>query len=140
MAFGPDGSLYLTDGSSIRKVTMDETVTTLVRKVMLENASGNSAGGSSLFGIAVDAQGNAFVADYGNRRILKVAPDGQMTTLVRAEESWFPTGVAERGGEIYILRRVAHADISADWHSCSPAIAGRKSNSTRNRRRKQNII
>ncbi len=26
-----------------------------------------------------------------------------MTTLIRAEESWFPTGVAERGGEIYIL-------------------------------------
>ena len=103
MAFGPDGSLYLTDSSSVRKVTMDGTVTTLARNVMVENASGNPAGGSSLFGIAVDAQGNAFVADYGNRRILKIAPDGQMTTLIRAEESWFPTGVAERGGELYIL-------------------------------------
>ena len=103
MAFGPDGSLYLVDSSSIRKVTMDGAVTTLVRNVMVENASGNSVGGSSLFGIAVDAQGNAFVADYGNRRILKIAPNGQLTTLIRSEESWFPTGVAARGGEIYIL-------------------------------------
>jgi sugar lactone lactonase YvrE len=102
-AFGPDGSLYLVDSSSIRKVTMDGAVTTLARNVMVENASGNSAGGSSLFGIAVDAQGKTFVADYGNRRILKIAPNGQMTTLIRTEESWFPTGVAERGGELYIL-------------------------------------
>lgn len=103
IAFGSDGSLYLTDSSSVRKVTMDGTVTTLARNVMVENASGNSAGGSSLFGIAVDAQGNAFIADYGNRRILKIAPDGQMSTPIRSEESWFPTGVAERSGELYIL-------------------------------------
>lgn len=106
MAFGPDGSLCLTDGSSVRKVTMDGMVTTLARNIMVEDASGNREGGAShtpLFGIAVDARGNAFVADYGNRRILKIAPDGQMTTLIRAEESWFPTGVADRGGELYIL-------------------------------------
>src|ERR671913_128684 len=85
MTFGPDGSLYLTDSSSVRKVTMDGTVTTLARNIMVENASGNHEGGASpatLFGIAVDAKGNAFVADYGNRRILKIAPDGQLTTLI----------------------------------------------------------
>jgi hypothetical protein len=103
ITFGADNSLYLVDGSGIRKVTMDGAVTTLIRNVKVENASGNSAGSSSLFGIAVDAQGNVFVADYGNRRILKIAPNGQMTTLLRSEESWYPTGVAARGGEIYIL-------------------------------------
>src|SRR5437763_14940602 len=70
---------------------------------MVENASGNPAGGSPLFGIAVDAQGNALVADYGNRRILKITPHGQMSTPIHAEESWFPTGIAARGGELYIL-------------------------------------
>ncbi len=103
IAFGPDGSLYLVDSSSIRKVTMDGAVTTLARNVMVENASGNPAGGSSLFGIAVDAQGNAFVADYGNRRVLKVTPDGRIFTLMRAEQPWSPTGVALRNGNIYVL-------------------------------------
>ncbi len=59
--------------------------------------------GSSLFGIAVDAQGNVFVADWGNRRVLKITPDKQITTLIRSEESWFPTGVAVRGSDLYIL-------------------------------------
>jgi hypothetical protein len=103
MAFGPDGSLYLTDGPSVRKVTKDGMVTTLARNIMVENASGNSAEASSLFGIAADAQGNVFVADYGNRRIVKITPNGQLITLVRSEDSWFPTGVAVRNDEIYTL-------------------------------------
>ncbi len=123
MAFGPDGSLYLTDSSSVRKVTMDGTVTTLARNVVAENASGNPAGGIPLFGIAVDAQGNAFVADWGNRRILKIAPDGQMSTPIRAEESWFPTGVAVMGGELYILEEShtpAHTPIGTRVRKLSP--------------------
>jgi len=106
MTFGPDGSLYVTDGLSIRKVTMDGMVTTLVRNVRVKNAAGNQEGGTSpttWFGIAVDAQGSVFVADHGNRRILKMAPNGQMTTHITAEESWFPTGVVVRGSELYIL-------------------------------------
>lgn len=112
MTFGPDGSLYVVDSSGIRKVTMDGGVTTLVRQIKLENASENSAGGSSLFGIAVDPQSNVFVADYGNRRVLKVTPSGQITTLVRTAEPWFPTGVAGRGSEIYILEE-AHTPAYA---------------------------
>jgi hypothetical protein len=106
IAFGADGALYFTHGSNVSKLTSSGALTALARNLVIENASGNRAGGSSptqLFGIAVDGQGNAFVADYGNRRILKIAPDGQLTTLIRVEESWFPTGVAARGGELYIL-------------------------------------
>ena len=103
--FGPDGSLYLTDSATVRKVTMDGTVTTLARNVTAEGAPGNKGGASptTWFGIAVNARGDVFVADHGNRRILKVAPDGQTTTLIRTEESWFPTGVAVRGDELYTL-------------------------------------
>jgi sugar lactone lactonase YvrE len=103
MAFGADDFLYLTDGSSVRKVKLDGTVTTLAHNVVLENALSDRAEGTSSFGIAVDAQGNAFVADYGNRRIFEVTPNKRITTVIRSEDAWYPTGVAERNGELYIL-------------------------------------
>ena len=103
LAFGTDGALYFTHGANVSKLTTSGTLTPLARNLVVEIDSGNPPGGSPLFGIAVDAQGNAFVADYGNRRVLKITPDGKNSTLIRAEESWFPTGVAVRGDELYIL-------------------------------------
>lgn len=106
MAFDGAGALYFTHGANASKVTPSGVVTTLARNLPVETTAGQTTGGGSptqLFGIAVDAQANAFVADYGNRRVLRITPDGQITTLLRAEESWFPTGVAVRGGELYIL-------------------------------------
>jgi hypothetical protein len=123
MAFGPDGSLYLTDSSSVRKVAMDGTVTTLAHNVMVENASGNPVGGSSLFGIAVNAQGVAFVADYGNRRLLKISQNNQLTTLLRAEPPWFPTGVACLGNDVYVLEHSftpAHAPMGTRVRKLTP--------------------
>lgn len=107
MAFGPDGALYFTHGANVSRVTPAGALTPLARNLTVEKAyaSRERAEGSAtpLFGIAVDAQRNVFVADYGNRRVLKIAPDGQTSTVLRAEESWFPTGVALRGAELYIL-------------------------------------
>ncbi len=106
MAFGSEGALYFTHGANVSKLTMSGTLTALARNLVVENASGNPAAGGSpthLFGIAVDAQGNAFVADYGNRRVLKVTPDGKSTTLMRAEQPWSPTGVALKDDNLYIL-------------------------------------
>lgn len=106
MALDAAGTLYFTHGANASKVTLDGAVTALARNLPVETTAGQTTGGGSptqLFGIAVDAQGNAFVADYGNRRVLRITPDGQSTTLLRAEESWFPTGVAMRGSELYIL-------------------------------------
>lgn len=106
MAFGPDGSLYFSHGANVSRLMPNGAVTPLARNLMVEKASANTAGGSSptkFLGIAVDAQGNALVADYGNGRVLKIAPGGQTSTILRAEESWYPTGVTLRGGELFIL-------------------------------------
>ena len=125
-AFGSDGALYFIHGANVSKVTMSGAVTALARNLVVENASGNRAGGSSptqLFGIAVDAQGNAFVADYGNRRVLKVAPDSRIATPIRAEQPWFPTGVALSGNDLYVLENSftpTHAPIGTRVRKLSP--------------------
>jgi sugar lactone lactonase YvrE len=106
MAFGTDGALYFTHGANVSKLATNGTLTQLARNLTKEKTSANQSGGGSatqLLGIAVDAQGNAFVADHGNRRVLKIMPNGQTSTVLQAEESWFPTGVALKGSELYIL-------------------------------------
>lgn len=104
MAWGPDGSLYLADGGSLRKVLMDGTVKTLARGLDVRGSGDDPLGYGSLFGLAVDADENVYVADFGNRRVLKVAADGKVSTLARPERPWSPTGIAlAPGGNIYML-------------------------------------
>lgn len=85
---------------------MDGRVTMLARNLALENPAKSPMPKSQvtrLFGIAVDVQGNAFVADNGNRRVLKVTSNGAVSTVARAEQPWSPTGVALKDGDLYIL-------------------------------------
>lgn len=105
MAFGTDGSLYLTDRANIQKVTLAGEVTTIARNITRErstNQNGQSSN-TSLMGLTLDPAGNVYAADFGNRRVLKIAPGGSIETLLRAEEPWSPIGVAFRNGELYIL-------------------------------------
>lgn len=56
-------------------------------------------------GMAVDASGNLYVADYGNRRVRKVTPDGTVSTVALISWPWWPTGVAVWGDRVYVLER-----------------------------------
>ncbi len=106
MAFGTDDTLYFTDNSNVRKVTPDGTMTILAGNLALENPAQSPMPESAvtrLFGIAVDAQSNLFVADNGNRRVLKITSGGATQTVARAEKPWAPTGVALKDGNLYIL-------------------------------------
>jgi sugar lactone lactonase YvrE len=106
MAFGNNETLYFTDNSNVRKVTLDGSMTLLAGNLAVENRAESPMPESSvtrLFGIAVDAQGNVFVADYGNRRVLKITPGIAISTVASAEKPWSPTGVAWKDGDLYIL-------------------------------------
>jgi sugar lactone lactonase YvrE len=108
MAFGMDGNLYLTDGKSVRKVTMDGTVSTLANNLDFRTAEDKPTlfGGSYgiLAGLTVDSRGNVYVADAGNRRLLKIANDGKVSVVYRAEPPYFPNGVfATQSGDLYVM-------------------------------------
>ncbi len=80
-------------------------VTTMARNIAAESSTNQigKSSNTSLMGLTVDSAGNVYAADFGNRRVLKITPGGSIMTLLRAEESWSPTGVAFRNGELYIL-------------------------------------
>jgi sugar lactone lactonase YvrE len=105
MAFGPDGSLFLTDRANIHKVTLAGEVTTVARNIAAERSADQKGQSSntSLMGLTLDPAGNVYAADFGNHRLLKITPGGGIETLLRAEEPWSPTGVTFKNGELYIL-------------------------------------
>jgi sugar lactone lactonase YvrE len=79
------GNVYVADWGNhmIRKIAPDGVVTTLAGSTAPGSTDGN--GPSAQFngpgGLAVDANGNLYVADIGNHMIRKIAPDGVVTTL-----------------------------------------------------------
>jgi sugar lactone lactonase YvrE len=108
MAFGSDGSLYLTDGTYVRKVTMDGVVSTMATNLTFRTSDDKPTlfGGSDgiLAGLTVDSRGNIYVADAGNRRLLKIATDGKVTVVYRADPPYSPNGVfASRGDDLYVM-------------------------------------
>lgn len=118
-AWGPDGALYVADGMTVRRVTLDGQVTTLAgafradaqdAPTALENGpwlkTENPVGFNRLLGIAVDAYGNVFVVDSDNFRVCRIAPGGQVTTIHEIRLPWKPTGVAVSGDIVYVMDRM----------------------------------
>ncbi len=80
------GNVYVADNGNqtIRKITAAGVVTTLAgapAEFGFADGVGGAARFHSPFGIAVDATGNIFVADFNNLLIRKVTPAGAVTTL-----------------------------------------------------------
>ena len=105
--FGPDGNIYLTDSGALRKVTMDGSVTTLATNLSARSSQDSptlfSSQHGGLAGLTVATDGTIFVADSGNRRLLKVG-NGKVETVFRSEPPFFPTGAfATKGGDVYVL-------------------------------------
>ncbi|MCS7338581.1 MAG: NHL repeat-containing protein, partial [Verrucomicrobiae bacterium] len=82
LAMDGSGNLFVADMDNclIRKVTLDGMVTTIGGLPGARGGAGDSLSAQALFaapaGIAVDGQGNLYVADAGNNCIVKGVPSG----------------------------------------------------------------
>lgn len=99
MAIDAQGNIYIADtfNNRIRKMAPDGTVSTVAGNGTpgwVDDVAANAEFYAPA-GLAVDSQGNIFVADYGNNRIRKIAPDGKVTTVAGNGYAAFVDGAAK---------------------------------------------
>lgn len=85
MAIDAVGNLYVTDDHAVRKITRSGVVATVAGVAGTPGAadgSGPAARFNHPEGIAVDARGNLYVADTGNRAVRRITPAGEVSTVV----------------------------------------------------------
>jgi len=111
LAFDANGGLYIADlnNNRIRKITSDGIITTVAGTGIGGGAAdGQPATQSALnhpHDIAIDPEGNLYIADSDNFRIRKVGTDGRITTIAG-------TGVAGDGGD---GGKPSQAQIAFPW-------------------------
>jgi trimeric autotransporter adhesin len=138
-ATDPQGDVFVaeTGANQVVKVDPSGTVTTVAGTGRAgfsgDNGPATSAELSAPEGLALDQQGNLYIADAGNNRVRKVTPDGVLTTMAgngnagsagdggRAAkaELFIPTGLAvDAHGILYIAdsanNRVRKVDLAGN--------------------------
>ncbi|MEI6716024.1 MAG: HYR domain-containing protein, partial [Verrucomicrobiota bacterium] len=86
LALDGNGNIYVADSDNhtIRKITSSGVVTTLAGSPRVSGSADDTGGAARFYrpnGVAVDGNGNIYVADSGNRTIRKITSGGVVTTL-----------------------------------------------------------
>jgi len=67
--------------------------------------------------LAVDSRGRVYLAATDCGCVIKIAIDGKITTVLKAEKPSAPSGVAVHNEDIYVLEHITAVRISQ--HSCT---------------------
>jgi sugar lactone lactonase YvrE len=98
LAVDANGNIYISDtfNNRIRKIATDGTVTTVAGNGTAGYADGPVADAEFYGpqGLAIDAQGDIFVADYGNNVIREITPAGVVSTYAGNGIAGFVDGAA----------------------------------------------
>ena len=90
VAVGSDGNIFVADSGNhcIKKITPDGTVSTVAGSgtSVLLDSMGTAAQFNGPESVAVDVDGNLFVADKHNHSVRKIAPDATVITLAGSNE------------------------------------------------------
>jgi streptogramin lyase len=108
---GPDGALYVTQHNggndiSLRKITMAGEISTIASNFVGKDPIKDpprETPAAYCRGLAVDREGDVYIAATGSRRVVKINALGEASTIVECESPWQPTGVTIFDGNVYVL-------------------------------------
>ncbi|HEV8504080.1 MAG TPA: SMP-30/gluconolactonase/LRE family protein [Chitinophagaceae bacterium] len=119
IAAGQDGSIYITEASkananTIRKITANGEMSVIATFVGKDgNNSPLETVPSYCRGLFVDSNGFVYVAATGSRSVIKISPQGAISTILQEQSPWAPTGVTVFNGEVYVL----------EWHDVAASLS-----------------
>ena len=115
---GPDGSLYYSEDTAIRKIDAQGGVSTVstIRAPVKRPSIPATDQHPYLRGLAVNDRGEVYVADTGDARLLKITSAGNVSTLLQTKSPWAPTAVALFGSDVYVLEYLHTVeDVRREW-------------------------
>jgi len=131
LAVDVSGNLYIADNTDhrVRKVDTQGIITTIVGDgnpgLSGDGGPAASARLKNPYGVAVDATGTVFVADYGNARIRRIAPDGTISSLATTIPLLGPRNVAvDTAGNVYVADHLAHVVVRINPAGRADVVAG----------------
>ncbi|MBI4747178.1 MAG: hypothetical protein HY774_01715 [Acidobacteria bacterium] len=143
IAVSSTGKIYVADGTVIRCIDPDGTVTTLAGSDRgFRDGRGTEAAFGWPYAIALDTEDNCYVADAANHAIRRVTPDGTVTTLWGGPSLKFlnfPSGiVVDLTGVVYVSdtnnHRILRLDPNSDRMGVTASLIGGTKQGKRNGR------
>jgi hypothetical protein len=125
LAVGPDGSLYATTPGAVLKVNLDGNFFVVTNRLVVAEcerelpANTPAAFEPFLTGIIVNARGDIFLAATGCRCVVKLSRDGKISTILKAEAPWSPSGLALKGEELYVAE---WTNSTSETHNYRPRV------------------
>jgi sugar lactone lactonase YvrE len=125
------GNLYITDSNNntVRMISPSGTVSTFAGSATGQAGNAEGTGTSALFsfpnGIAIDAAGNLFVADYNNNAIRKITRGGVVTTFYSSTGVFGPGGICfDSSGNLIVTAQDASQIVKITPAGIATTIAG----------------
>ncbi len=121
LAAGRDGSLYYTERHAVRRIAPNGSVSLVAGRVTVPDcvyppAVTEPRVAPDLRGLDVGPDGTVYVAASACSALLKIAPTGDVSVVLRASDAWSPMGVAVSDSDLYVLEyRYIPTEVRQEW-------------------------
>jgi hypothetical protein len=125
LATGPDDALYAVTPGAVLKVKLDGTFQIVKQSIVVPGCDRYLPPNTPrthepfLSGLTVSPRSEIYLAATGCRAVLKLDPNGRVSTVLKAEAPWSPTGLALHGEELYVAE---WTNAHSEQHNYRPRV------------------